>query len=796
MENRYGSRGFTLMEAMLAVAVIAIISGLASIGVVHYLRGLEQLELDGLAREIFISAQNHLSLSESQGYPGIKQFGTEEDSTKGIYYYIMQNSAIVENDEQLFNQMLPLGSVDETVRLGGNYIIRYQKDPAQVLDVFYSKISGRFSASFNSISGDGYKDLLDNYRGDSQKRRDYSGNGNTRSVIGYYGGTKASEILSGTPLLEPKVEFLNGDRLLLKIEDQNTGNLRRTLIVSQGDKNKSFEIPHTEGVAYLVFDDVTDMKDSDANTLHFSESGLVASNSSFNSKEHFCNLFPDFVPGEDIRVKYAVENVDSFVLPVDASDTANSLFGGKKRNGTSVEISSFRHLENLDPAISGMDVSNVTIEKANQALKYDAKAKEPDQLEQGDIDLDWSSFLNKDVSGKEVTDLKITKKDGNALTGESKYYPVNLKAPLEFNGYRSQSGKIVGRILNVDIDSDTYGGLFGIVSTKLSVKDIQLINFNVKSSKENAGALIGSMKGTNVEYTIKNVMAFNDISDDSAIEISGLKSTGGLIGTVSEGAKLNLSKCGSAVYVKSTSENAGGLVGTINSTAIATVTSCYSGGHTSDGSYTGLMSGNARINVISNSTAGVVGGLIGGAGNAVITNCYSTCSVYGHTSGGFVGSSSGTITNCYSVGKVLNGTEEGTLAGAFIGNYSKSDLGILNCLYCESINDIKEVSTGKITYMPPLGSGNYFADSNITAIDKDANSYNVFVGSPSATWKTAVPYDGVLETYYQKKYNLKTVQQLRTTDQGNSVPIVGQKDFVYVHYGDWPAPEIFVFNTK
>ena len=55
------------------------------------------------------------------------------------------------------------------------------------------------------------------------------------------------------------------------------------------------------------------------------------------------------------------------------------------------------------------------------------------------------------------------------------------------------------------------------------------------------------------------------------------------------------------------------------------------------------------------------------------------------------------------------------------------------------------------------------------------------------------------------KYNLKTIAQLDaaetkavgvieedTTTNGVTTPA----DFVATHYGDWPAPEIFVINEK
>ena len=57
-----------------------------------------------------------------------------------------------------------------------------------------------------------------------------------------------------------------------------------------------------------------------------------------------------------------------------------------------------------------------------------------------------------------------------------------------------------------------------------------------------------------------------------------------------------------------------------------------------------------------------------------------------------------------------------------------------------------------------------------------------------------------LKTYYNGKYNLKTVAQLGATVQAEvkaeDDSITTPADFVAVHYGDWPVPEIFVLNKN
>lgn len=113
----------------------------------------------------------------------------------------------------------------------------------------------------------------------------------------------------------------------------------------------------------------------------------------------------------------------------------------------------------------------------------------------------------------------------------------------------------------------------------------------------------------------------------------------------------------------------------------------------------------------------------------------------------------------------------------FTGAASASATG---CQYFEIINERKDTTNGGYTYLGPTsGTGT----SGITALDDDANAYNLFSGSG---WSPAEPYDAMLRTYYQSKYNLQTVKQLDTS--------VEDSDFVSTHYGDWPAPEEFIFN--
>ena len=71
-------------------------------------------------------------------------------------------------------------------------------------------------------------------------------------------------------------------------------------------------------------------------------------------------------------------------------------------------------------------------------------------------------------------------------------------------------------------------------------------------------------------------------------------------------------------------------------------------------------------------------------------------------------------------------------------------------------------------------------------------AYKAFLGTGFEP-DEAKPYDAFLKNHYQRTgetdktdYPLKTIQQM-----DSSAP-----DFLAIHYGDWPAPEILVVNPR
>ena len=88
--NTKRTKGFSLAEMMVVIAIIAILAALIFVGVQTYIRSLNKLEYDNYAKELFIVAQNHLSMAKAQNYLGRTAYGTEEEPAgSGIYYFVV-----------------------------------------------------------------------------------------------------------------------------------------------------------------------------------------------------------------------------------------------------------------------------------------------------------------------------------------------------------------------------------------------------------------------------------------------------------------------------------------------------------------------------------------------------------------------------------------------------------------------------------------------------------------------------------------------------------------------------------
>ncbi len=121
MRKRQHSKGFTLAEMLIVVGIIAVLAGVSFIAVHRYQRSMEQKEMDGLAKSVFMAAQEHLTIAQSQGYPGLTDgaadFGRElktkvegTDVGTGIYCLVMDSSNSATEGWGIYQRMLPPGA--------------------------------------------------------------------------------------------------------------------------------------------------------------------------------------------------------------------------------------------------------------------------------------------------------------------------------------------------------------------------------------------------------------------------------------------------------------------------------------------------------------------------------------------------------------------------------------------------------------------------------------------------------------------------------------------------------------
>ena len=694
------NKGFTLAETLSVVAIVLILSAIAFVAVYQYRRSMRQLEYDAVAKEIFIVAQNHLTMADNQGLVGSRTGGTQDtdESGKEIFYFVHPDTSPAD-ETSVLSLMLPFGSIEDTARIGGSYVIRYQKSSARILDVFYSSetdqtgLLGGLGCSFSGLSEDGYK-TLKGYAGDEKKadRRDYHG-----KVIGWYGG--GEDLPVAEELKAPAIRIINADKLTVVVTNPNKANPyeRLTLYVrgKTSKQSKTF-------VLSLGGNEQNDCIYS-GDTISFDLDDITTSG------KHFAEQFDSFYPGEDIEV-WAVADSNTAIANIaeSAKLTTNSLFAAVDLTSKTADIAYTRHLENLDRSISGFDTFNlagITSFSARQTA-----------------DLKWADFKN----ATESRTILIKNGETGATITAGSFYPVDPAFTLE--EYDGQKHSLTG----YDINTSGKAGMFAKLSSS-QIKDLELIDFNILNGTD-SGALIGTATGV----TVTNVLARNSRPDDGSRKITASDSAGGLIGSMTNGSVTN----SAAALIVSGGTDAGGLIGSMSG---GSVEKSYAGGHT-DGS--GRYSTTAY-----NVTGATAGGLIG-TSSGTITNCYSTCSAKGTTAaGGLIGNSGGTVSSSYATGLV--DAPDGS-AGALVGTGTAGGTGnkylwIINqdqTWMIPFIDQYKTDPTGAET-----GAAGMTGAADVTKSTADYNSF--FEGDDPAQ-----PYDAKLLASFEGKYPMLSIKDL------------------------------------
>ncbi|WP_410043810.1 prepilin-type N-terminal cleavage/methylation domain-containing protein [Oribacterium sp. P9] len=662
IKKRLDRKGFTLAEVLVTVAILLILAGVTFVSVVQYQKNLRLMEMDGTAKEIFIAAQNHLSVAKASGDldrlaekaksatdTTDSTIGTKldpslvsayaGDTTSGEYYYVIHNvtsgieSCTPSGSGAILQMMLPFGALDETVATGGNYAIVYELKSASVVAVLYS---GAGNASFGNAAvvnfGDDDVKALPTLYNDKSARKSYQKGGVT-AIVGCYTGTAGSAAIPTETLEAPKLEVKNENKLhvIVSDTDKTAGTDNVTLIirgvqsgtVAQRILERS---RHTgTGTFDVTLDDITG-DDGSYRFVNIILSGRFKPTTG-----------TAFIPGENIEISARVSSTTGFATPKESAKyTVSSLFGDvnetKDAGNTTVYIRNLRHLENLGANVSGFTATlgNGTTSGSSKVVNITAEQK-------NDITM-FSMSTSGSAGGNHFENLR-----GSAIYGmgqEATFAAIDVNYPLVYHGNQHEIHDV-----SIGAQQDhTAAGIFGQVAdpasgaanASLSVSDLILRNNRVSGTNvKNAGMLVGE---TAKNLTVDGVLAYYhedtyDETKDSSVEVTASENAGGLIGLVS-GGKLDVKNSAAAVYVKGGSA-AGGFIGSVSgASADSTIVQSYAGGHTRDGAYSTtdattnkpVLEGPGRYNV---QASGNAGGFIGVTTNQVqMDNVYATTSVY------------------------------------------------------------------------------------------------------------------------------------------------------------------------
>lgn len=583
---------FTLAEFLTVIAIVGILASLSFVAVIHYQRKLRRLEMDQTAKEIFLAAWNHLTLEVSNGtIPRLLHMEAQgefsDDQKQAKLGISVENTVMAEEkegniyavlyvpekqagqpeseqeesggeaalvsanvNEEIRQRLLPFGSIDETVRGDGSYLIFYDPEAGLVREVWYSD-------HYQFVQTDIGSEALLAAASDAGKRERFTGaNSNYKDQklpIGYYasGNLEVPE-LPVEKFEAPTVKLVNDDILYAEIGDPNKNEHSLSLFV-KGEKSgttgyieinppgtgRSARVAkvsgasgNSDGTYQVILDDIAAPAGTGTSTgfkfIDFNQP--TQTDMTFQQDERG---FASFIPGENIFVYAQVFNNEALSqVKTSNIESGSSLFASISTD-RSAEIGSFRHLENLDERVSGWDPDQlytgaVTTSKTVTAMQNSDltwKAGENIADESGYCGhvaklhtAFGSNFLNQNAETISIayrvtdqTNADRTNPTAQAYTTEAgSYLPLSLPYPLDYQGntYRID-GLQVGKTTASSITAvDGTGGLFGTVTQDMSVKNL-LICQPVVRTKASAGALIGAVtpgtdsRGTTNRATVK-----------------------------------------------------------------------------------------------------------------------------------------------------------------------------------------------------------------------------------------------------------------------------------------------------
>lgn len=581
------NRGFTLLETLLVVAIIAVLLGLSIIGVIAIQKELRQRELDSKAEVIYMAAQNRLMELKASGRAefyspdnlnDVHQLGLipldseDENRTEESLFYVT-SSMTGTGELSTASVVLPESRVEKEIR-DNSWVIEYDPASGSVYAVFYSEDTMEYAPeSFNDLR--------------IRQMRKKAG-----AKVGYYGGDTVVAIDTNT--LNPKIEIYNEETLHALLVCN---------MVSSGDV--SFEIKIEDEYKHSVTEKISQK-----------ELTRVGANLSYDlvldklaDEQRFKDKYPNLVAGSDITITLIARSDDDLVDSATVTDKTNSLFAESETDKDiateSVAVITYgRHLQNLDSE-SGLN-SNPGYMNFRKAVQKNNLHFENDEE---NID-DWYSIY-----------------------GDKAYKAVSNDSLDSYSGSYSDGSATLKTVI---YGLDTQTGMFDVFKGR-ELKDITLSGARITGG-EYAGAVAGSIvSGSGSTAAVSECQAYlseteGDLTGrtEKDIWISGSKYTGGLVGRTSGNVKITDSLAATVAGTES-ADYTGGLVGyAAGSLAIeSSYADCYLYGKNAGG-LIGSADDNCNISITDSYSAGYITAADKAAGFVpeevkTMKNAYSAC---------------------------------------------------------------------------------------------------------------------------------------------------------------------------
>ncbi len=242
--------GFTMMEMMITLAIMAILFGLAVPAVAQIQKNLEMARLNSYAKDVYLAAQNRLTSLKATGElvrlreeledkytvtvdpdndplpcylpnaDGTGGFMPQDwDESWGDLYYnffgLMHNPTDASDNDAIISEIIPELSVTSTT-LDKHYYIEFNPYNGDVYAAFYTDAKSGFTAA--DIHNLPREDKDDNGRTKAYLRDDFVNTAGDNVMVGYYRGDP-TEMLKEKEIKEFDVhcELVNKEDLYIKV---------------------------------------------------------------------------------------------------------------------------------------------------------------------------------------------------------------------------------------------------------------------------------------------------------------------------------------------------------------------------------------------------------------------------------------------------------------------------------------------------------------------------------------------------------------------------------------------------